>query len=168
MQIFCGETVKSFLFAVLKCISILKKEVHVEIDSMQDIDYYKSEIKQLNAKIYTLETEANVCASKLKQLEEENISLKTQLLSLNAYGTTCDGESQQMIENTNLKINSLKEIDKYKGIISDLIKSNEEKERKCDELTKQVIRFKRIQEIVLSAQTNMSNQMKNKSKHEIS
>ena len=39
------------------------------------------------------------------------------------------------------------------------------KEKKVDELTKQVIRFKRIQEIVLSAQTNLHNSIKNKSKH---
>ncbi len=69
-----------------------------------------------------------------------------------------------MLEHTNSKINSLKEIDKYKSMISDLIKSNEEKDRKIDELTKQVIRFKRIQEIVLTAQTNVNNHMKTKSK----
>lgn len=69
-----------------------------------------------------------------------------------------------MLEDTNSKINSLKEIDKYKSMISDLIKSNEEKDRKIDELTKQVIRFKRIQEIVLTAQTNVNNHMKAKSK----
>ena len=69
-----------------------------------------------------------------------------------------------MLEHTNSKINSLKEIDKYKSMISDLIKSNEEKDRKIDELTKQVIRFKRIQEIVLTAQTNVNNHMKAKSK----
>ena len=69
-----------------------------------------------------------------------------------------------------MKINSLKEIDKYKSIISDLMKTNEEKEKKCDELTKQVIRFKRIQEIVLTAQTNVNNSnqiIKNKSKPQL-
>ena len=137
------------------------------------MDYYKNEIKALNNRVFTLENEAGIYVSKLKMLEEENVNLKTQLLSFKAYGSNnlmngangANGDdSHQMIENTNLKINSLKEIDKYKGIISDLIKSNEEKDRKCDELTKQVIRFKRIQEIVLSAQTNVNNQMKNKSK----
>ena len=73
-------------------------------------------------------------------------------------------DTMQMLEHTNSKINSLKEIDKYKSMISDLIKSNEEKDRKIDELTKQVIRFKRIQEIVLTAQTNVNNHMKTKSK----
>jgi hypothetical protein len=105
----------------------------------------------------------NKCISlenKCKQLEEENAQLKSKL-TFNANAATND--AMQMLEHTNLKINSLKEIDKYKSIISDLIKSNEEKERKCDELTKQVIRFKRIQEIVLTAQTNVNNNMKNKS-----
>ena len=39
-----------------------------------------------------------------------------------------------------------------KKITNELTRLNEEKDRKIDELTKQVLRFKRIQEIVLSAQ----------------
>ena len=128
----------------------------VPIDT-ESLDYYKQKLSESNIKI--------------KQLEDENASLKAQLLTLKSksdgVNSSIDSSSMQIIEHTNLKINSLKEIDKYKSIISDLIKSNEEKEKKCDELTKQVIRFKRIQEIVLTAQINVnnSNQMiKNKSK----
>lgn len=50
------------------------------------------------------------------------------------------------------------EVDRLRITINELSKLNEEKDRKVDELTKQVIRFKRIQEIVLSAQSgNYSN-----------
>jgi hypothetical protein len=52
-----------------------------------------------------------------------------------------------------------------KRLVDDLIKSNEDKEKKLDELAKQVIRFKRIQEIVLTAQTTTGSSIfKNKSK----
>lgn len=50
------------------------------------------------------------------------------------------------------------EADRLRITVNELSKLNEEKDRKVDELTKQVIRFKRIQEIVLSAQSgNYSN-----------
>ena len=56
------------------------------------------------------------------------------------------------------------ENERLKRLVDDLIKSNEEKDKKLDELAKQVIRFKRIQEIVLTAQTSMSSSIfKNKS-----
>jgi len=56
------------------------------------------------------------------------------------------------------------ENERLKRLVDDLIKSNEEKDKKLDELAKQVIRFKRIQDIVLTAQTSVSSSIfKNKS-----
>ena len=43
------------------------------------------------------------------------------------------------------------QLDSLTKQVNELIKSNEEKDKKCDELTKQVLRFKRIQDIVLTA-----------------
>jgi predicted RNase H-like nuclease (RuvC/YqgF family) len=44
------------------------------------------------------------------------------------------------------------EIDRLKQMIEDLAKSNDEREKKIYDLNKQVQRFKRIQDLVLTAQ----------------
>ena len=44
------------------------------------------------------------------------------------------------------------EIDRLKRMIEDLTKSNDEREKKIYDLNKQVQRFKRIQDLVLTAQ----------------
>lgn len=48
------------------------------------------------------------------------------------------------------------EIDRLKRIVDELAKSNDEKEKKIDDLNKQVQRFKRIQDLVLTAQNGKS------------
>ena len=68
-----------------------------------------------------------------------------------------------------MHFNSTKKLLLYKSfalILNLKIKKKYFKDKKLDDLTKQVIRFKRIQEIVLSAQSNLNNQIKNKSNFE--
>ena len=101
-------------------ISLKKKQTHGQFEAAPNesdsLEYYKLKLNELNAKCYSLEKERNSLLEKAKQLDEENLNLKSQLTNTRANTSNADGaidsSSMQIIEHTNLKINSLKEIDK--------------------------------------------------------
>ncbi|RNA19782.1 hypothetical protein BpHYR1_050435, partial [Brachionus plicatilis] len=92
---------------------------------------YIDEVKYLRSKVRQHELEHESLIKKINELEEENASLKTRL---------AEGETNE-------------EVERLRKMVNELGRLNEDKDRKVDELTRQVIRFKRIQEIVLSAQS---------------
>ncbi len=116
----------------------------------------------LKSQMRSIEAEKDNLYSKLKSLQEENMELKGKLINLKnlQYSSSSSTVSNGFTSLPPMSSQGLAEkdyeIERLKRIIEDLIKSNEEKDKRCDELAKQVIRFKRIQEIVLSAQTNVN------------
>ncbi len=82
--------------------------------------------------------------------------MKTKLFNLKS-SISANTLNYTSITNNNNHFDHLKcekdcEIVRLKRLVEDLSKSNEEKEKKIDELNKQVLRFKRIQGLVLTAQ----------------
>lgn len=122
----------------------------------------------LRNQVRQAESEKDKLIAKFKELQEENSDLKTKLLNLKSsisfsevnsvYESKTVSESKSADQ---LLTEKDYEIQRLNQIIAELVKSNEEKEKRCDDLTKQVLRFKRIQDIVLNAQTNSG--FKNKS-----
>lgn len=101
-----------------------------------------------SSSMYT-ENEREQMEVRLSQLQQENQMLRTQLNDLNSKNNVNkDNETQHL-----------------KRLVEELVKSNEEKDKKLDELTKQVIRFKRIQEIVLSAQVGGNQSLNSKTRN---
>lgn len=100
--------------------------------------------KQLRSK----DDEKEKLFSKFKTLQDENIDLKTKLFNLKQSITSTN---YQTYDNVHKSVKD-SEIERLKHIIEELIKSNDDKEKKIDDLNKQVNRFKRIQDLVLTAQ----------------
>jgi hypothetical protein len=135
------------------------------------------EIRMLKNQIRTKDDEKDKLVSKYKTLQEENVDLKTKLINLKTTMSTTQTTSSTNSSNNNTNTlnytqittnnynNNLKdnEIERLKRVINELVKSNEEKEKKIDDLTKQVNRFKRIQELVLHAQNQNGSIKMNKS-----
>jgi hypothetical protein len=135
------------------------------------------EIRMLKNQIRTKDDEKDKLVYKYKTLQEENVDLKTKLINLKTTMSTTQTTSNTSSSNNNTNTlnytqittnnynNNLKdnEIERLKRVINELVKSNEEKEKKIDDLTKQVNRFKRIQELVLHAQNQNGSIKMNKS-----
>lgn len=89
------------------------------MDFVNDISFLKSKLK-------LVESEKEKLQAKLSQYKQENLELRTQLLTLNAAKAA---ESHHHHYHDSYKSNSGAEIEQLKKIIQDLIKANDEKVR---------------------------------------
>lgn len=119
------------------------------------------EIRMLKNQLRTKDDEKEKLFTKFKSLQEENIDLKAKLFNLKTSMSANNTLNYTSITNNNNNFGHQKcekdyEIDRLKRIVDELAKSNDEKEKKIDDLNKQVQRFKRIQDLVLTAQNGKS------------
>ncbi len=87
-----------------------------------------NEIGFLRNKLKLLENEKEKMAAKLNQYHQENLELKTKLMTITQMNSDSDGSNSNyhQLESYNNSSKS-NEIENLKKIIQDLIKSNDEK-----------------------------------------
>lgn len=122
-----------------------------------------SSTEMLRNQMQQSENEKNKLLQKYKELQDENCDLRSKVIGLKnlSYSANNSGMMSEARSDAQLAEDKDFEIGRLNRIIEELVKANEEKDKRVDELTRQVHRFKRIQEIVLSAQnTNFKNKSK--------
>ena len=134
------------------------------LNQTKEVEAETASSEMLRNQMQRAENEKDKLLQKYKELQEENCDLRSKVIGLKnlSYCAKNGGlvaesrsDAQQLLGEKDVEIGRLTRI------VEELVRANEEKERRLDELTRQVQRFKRVQEIVLSAQ---SASCKNKSK----
>ncbi|KAM4734221.1 liprin-beta-1b isoform 3-T3 [Anableps anableps] len=131
----------------------LEKE-RLDIDRFRDSEDLILEINELRYRLTELESEKLQYEKKLKSTKEELASLRRQLEGK-------DGEMRRLQDDTGFKpiatsspdgLERDVEVQRMKKAVESLMAANEEKDRKIEELKQSLLRYKKVQDMVMSVQ----------------
>ncbi|XP_056273411.1 liprin-beta-1b isoform X3 [Pseudoliparis swirei] len=137
----------------LKLNSIEKDRLDFD-DSFRDSEDLILEINELRYRLTELESEKQQYEKKLKSTKEELAILRRQLEGQ-------DGDMRRLQDETGFGITASSssdlterdvEVQRMKKAVESLMAANEEKDRKIDELKQSLLRYKKVQEMVMSVQ----------------
>ncbi|XP_019934423.1 liprin-beta-1b isoform X11 [Paralichthys olivaceus] len=135
----------------LKLNSIEKNRVNFD-DRFRDSEDLILEINELRYRLTDMESEKLLFEKKLKSTKEELAILRRQLEGK-------DGEMRRLQDETGFKAMSSAdpserdvEVQRMKKAVESLMAANEEKDRKIEELKQSLIRYKKVQDMVMSVQ----------------
>ncbi|XP_068458662.1 liprin-beta-1b isoform X7 [Clinocottus analis] len=137
----------------LKLNSIQKDRLDFD-DSFRDSEDFILEINELRYRLTELESEKLQYEMKLKSTKEELAILRRQLEGK-------DGDMRRLQDETGFKNVASSssdpterdvEVQRMKKAVESLMAANEEKDRKIDELKQSLLRYKKVQEMVMSVQ----------------
>ncbi|XP_026032086.1 liprin-beta-1b isoform X10 [Astatotilapia calliptera] len=123
-------------------------------DGFRDSEDLILEINELRYRLTELETEKLQYEKKLKSTKEELAILRRQLEGK-------DGEMRRLQDETGFKAIGLNgaeptdrdvEVQRMKKAVESLMAANEEKDRKIEELKQSLLRYKKVQDMVMSVQ----------------
>ncbi|XP_069484218.1 liprin-beta-1 isoform X12 [Ambystoma mexicanum] len=147
----------------LKLTAVEKDRIEYE-DRFRDTEGLMQEINDLRLKVSEMENERTQCEKKLKYTKEELVSLKEQLeqkaVEVKRLQEMISGklktEGGDLIEQDDNFRKKLKEknleVLKMKKAMESLMAANEEKDRKIEDLRQCLNRYKKVQDMVISAQ----------------
>ncbi|XP_011605467.1 liprin-beta-1b isoform X4 [Takifugu rubripes] len=125
-----------------------------DFDRLRDSEDFILEINELRYRITELENEKLQYEKKLKSTKEELAVLRRQLEGK-------DGEMRRLQDETSYKSIASSgaepterdvEVQRMKKAVESLMIANEEKDRKIDELKQSLLRYKKVQDMVMSVQ----------------
>uniref|UniRef100_A0A673CZQ5 Liprin-beta-1-like n=1 Tax=Sphaeramia orbicularis TaxID=375764 RepID=A0A673CZQ5_9TELE len=122
----------------LKLNSMEKERLDFD-DRFRDSEDLILEINELRYRMTELETEKLQYEKKLKSTKEELAILRRQLEGK-------DGEMRRLQDETDV------EVQRMKKAVESLMAANEEKDRKIEELKQSLLRYKKVQDMVMSVQ----------------
>lgn len=137
----------------LKLNSMKKERLDFD-DGFRDSEDLILEINELRYRLTELETEKLQYEKKLKSTKEELAILRRQLEGK-------DGEMRRLQDETGFKAIGLNgaeptdrdvEVQRMKKAVESLMAANEEKDRKIEELKQSLLRYKKVQDMVMSVQ----------------
>lgn len=137
----------------LKLNSMKKERLDFD-DGFRDSEDLILEINELRYRLTELETEKLQYEKKLKSTKEELSILRRQLEGK-------DGEMRRLQDETGFKAIGLNgaeptdrdvEVQRMKKAVESLMAANEEKDRKIEELKQSLLRYKKVQDMVMSVQ----------------
>ncbi|XP_034443953.1 liprin-beta-1b isoform X13 [Hippoglossus hippoglossus] len=137
----------------LRLNSIDKDRVNFD-DRFRDSEDLILEINELRYRLTDMESEKLLFEKKLKSTKEELAILRRQLEGR-------DGEMRRMQDETGFKAMALSsadlsdrdvEVQRMKKAVESLMAANEEKDRKIEELKQSLLRYKKVQDMVMSVQ----------------
>uniref|UniRef100_A0A4W6E9K6 PPFIA binding protein 1b n=1 Tax=Lates calcarifer TaxID=8187 RepID=A0A4W6E9K6_LATCA len=130
----------------LKLNTMEKERVDFD-DRFRDSEDLILEINELRYRLTDLESEKLLYEKKLKSTKEELAILKRQLEGK-------DGEMRRLQDETGFKAVALSdvEVQRMKKAVESLMAANEEKDRKIEELKQSLLRYKKVQDMVMSVQ----------------
>ncbi|XP_069484221.1 liprin-beta-1 isoform X15 [Ambystoma mexicanum] len=136
----------------LKLTAVEKDRIEYE-DRFRDTEGLMQEINDLRLKVSEMENERTQCEKKLKYTKEELVSLKEQLeqkaVEVKRLQEMISGKLKT--EGGDLIEQDL-EVLKMKKAMESLMAANEEKDRKIEDLRQCLNRYKKVQDMVISAQ----------------
>uniref|UniRef100_A0A672JDX2 PPFIA binding protein 1b n=1 Tax=Salarias fasciatus TaxID=181472 RepID=A0A672JDX2_SALFA len=129
----------------LKLNSMEKERLHLD-DRFRDSEDLILEINELRYRLTDLEGEKLQYEKKLKSTKEELAMLRRQLEGK-------DGEMRRVQDETAHLHSSLDvEVQRMKKAVESLMAANDEKDRKIEELKQSLLRYKKVQDMVMSVQ----------------
>ncbi|KAG7523121.1 liprin-beta-1 isoform X4 [Solea senegalensis] len=137
----------------LKFNTIDKERVDFD-DRFRDSEDLILEINELRYRLTDMESEKLLYEKKLKSTKEELAVLRRQLEGK-------DGEMRRLQDETGFKAMALSnadpsdrdvEVQRMKKAVESLMAANEEKDRKIEELKQSLVRYKKVQDMVMSVQ----------------
>ncbi|MEQ2229591.1 Liprin-beta-1 [Ilyodon furcidens] len=137
----------------LKLNSLEKERLSFD-DRFRDSEDLILEINELRYRLTELESEKLQYEKKLKSTKEELVSLRRQLEGR-------DGEMKRLQDGTAFKAVATSspdgrerdvEVQRMKNAVESLMAANEEKDRKIEELKQSLLRYKKVQDMVMSVQ----------------
>ncbi|KAM9375870.1 liprin-beta-1b isoform 4-T5 [Pholidichthys leucotaenia] len=135
-------------------LNTLEKERLDFDDRFRDSEDLILEINELRYRLTDLETEKLQYEKKLKSTKEELTTLRRQLEGK-------DGQMRRLQDETGFKTVALSsddptekdvEVQRMKKAVESLMAANEEKDRKIEELKQSLLRYKKVQDMVMSVQ----------------
>uniref|UniRef100_A0A6Q2XCT8 SAM domain-containing protein n=1 Tax=Esox lucius TaxID=8010 RepID=A0A6Q2XCT8_ESOLU len=129
----------------LKLNSFEKDRHHFDFRDSEDMVL---EINELRYRVTEMESERLQYEKKLKSTKEELAVLRRELEDR-------DGELRRLNQETGFRaITSDVEVQRMKKAVESLMAANEEKDRKIEELRQSLLRYKKVQDMVMSVQGN--------------
>uniref|UniRef100_A0A669CJ17 PPFIA binding protein 1b n=1 Tax=Oreochromis niloticus TaxID=8128 RepID=A0A669CJ17_ORENI len=130
----------------LKLNSMKKERLDFD-DGFRDSEDLILEINELRYRLTELETEKLQYEKKLKSTKDELAILRRQLEGK-------DGEMRRLQDETGFKAigSNDVEVQRMKKAVESLMAANEEKDRKIEELKQSLLRYKKVQDMVMSVQ----------------
>uniref|UniRef100_A0A8C1XBM1 PPFIA binding protein 1b n=1 Tax=Cyprinus carpio TaxID=7962 RepID=A0A8C1XBM1_CYPCA len=107
--------------------------------------------KSLMAKLSSLKLKMGQMQYEKQRKEQKIQALKEELVTLRRQLDGRDGDLRRLQDETGLCFADM-EVQKMKKAMESLMAANEEKDRKIEELRQSLVRYKKVQEMVLSAQ----------------
>ncbi|XP_069084735.1 liprin-beta-1 isoform X3 [Pleurodeles waltl] len=134
----------------LKLTAVEKDRIDYE-DRFRDTEGLIQEINGLRLRVSEMENERTQCEKKLKYTKDELASLKDQLEQKEAEVKRLQERITGKVEGGDLIEKDL-EVLKLKRAMESLMAANEEKDRKIEDLRQCLNRYKKVQDMVISAQ----------------
>ncbi|XP_059191096.1 liprin-beta-1b isoform X5 [Centropristis striata] len=160
-ELLCRTTLENQKLELISEVSNLKLKLNnMEKDRLDFDDRFRDsedlilEINELRYRLTDLESEKLQYEKKLKSTKEELAMLRRQLEGR-------DGEMRRLQDETGFKaiapsssdpLERDVEVQRMKKAVESLMAANEEKDRKIDELKQSLLRYKKVQEMVMSVQ----------------
>uniref|UniRef100_A0A672PJH5 Liprin-beta-1-like n=1 Tax=Sinocyclocheilus grahami TaxID=75366 RepID=A0A672PJH5_SINGR len=107
--------------------------------------------KSLMAKLSSLKLKMGQMQYEKQRKEQKIQALKEELVTLRRHLDGRDGDLRRLQDETGLCFADM-EVQKMKKAMESLMAANEEKDRKIEELRQSLMRYKKVQEMVMSAQ----------------
>ncbi|XP_015259795.1 PREDICTED: liprin-beta-1 isoform X1 [Cyprinodon variegatus] len=174
-ELLCRTSLETQKLELMSEVSNLKLKLNtmekerLNFDRFRDSEDLILELNELRYRLTELESEKLQCEKKLKSTKEELASMRRQLEGK-------DGEKRRLLDDIRFKANTTSgsnglervshpdetlrkrlkekhvEVQRMKNAVESLMAANEEKDRKIEELKQSLLRYKKVQEMVMSVQ----------------
>ncbi|XP_045893370.1 liprin-beta-1b isoform X5 [Micropterus dolomieu] len=159
-ELLCRNALETQKLELMSEVSNLKLKLNsldnerLDFDRFRDSEDLILEINELRYRFTELESEKLQYEKKLKSTKEELAMLRRQLEGK-------DGEMRRLQDETDFKAIASSsadpterdvEVQRMKKAVESLMAANEEKDRKIDELKQSLLRYKKVQDMVMSVQ----------------
>ncbi|XP_038155920.1 liprin-beta-1b isoform X1 [Cyprinodon tularosa] len=174
-ELLCRTSLETQKLELMSEVSNLKLKLNtmekerLNFDRFRDSEDLILELNELRYRLTEMESEKLQCEKKLKSTKEELASMRRQLEGK-------DGEKRRLLDDIRFKANTTSgsnglervshpdetlrkrlkekhvEVQRMKNAVESLMAANEEKDRKIEELKQSLLRYKKVQEMVMSVQ----------------
>ncbi|XP_027857666.1 liprin-beta-1b isoform X8 [Xiphophorus couchianus] len=159
-ELLCRTALETQKLDLMSEVSNLKLKLNsldkerLDFDRFRDSEDFILEINELRYRLTELDSEKLQYEKKLKSTKEELSSLRRQLEGK-------DGEMRRLQDDTAFKLVATSshdglerdvEVQRMKKAVESLMAANEEKDRKIEELKQSLLRYKKVQDMVMSVQ----------------
>ncbi|XP_068595966.1 liprin-beta-1b isoform X2 [Brachionichthys hirsutus] len=151
-ELLCRTSLETQKLELMSEVSKLKlnsmDKDRLDLDRCRDSEDLVLEINDLRYRLMDLETEKLQFEKKLKSTKEELITVKRQLEGRDGDMRRPQDVASSSVDPTERDV----EVQRMKKAVESLMAANEEKDRKIEELKQSLLRYKKVQDMLMSVQ----------------